>query len=148
MAKKIATALFIVISIIGNAASASSDAKNPTTTFSDSAQESMLVCKLQYRAYAFLVSMGGGEDKADPSDECISSSKISIRPEFKAALSQQAKNKSAQSLLKDYYAAWLSAMDGIKPSSGEREIMYSNRQAETERRLAELWNRFEIEAGI
>lgn len=139
--------LFVIMTMLVISVSFSADVANPSSGALNSSQSNFKTCRLLYEAQAMLIRVGG--KVTDPGvDSCISDFKEKAKPKFKLAVAQFENNKAAQSILKDYYAFWVSAMDGINPSFGEREMAYSNRQAEAERKLNELRSRFEIEVGM
>lgn len=79
--------------------------------------------------------------------KCVKYGKAEVRKTFPAALAAAAKKPDAAKLLKDYYAAWITAIDGIMPNGRELKIAYEQRQIASESKCGEIWNRFEIEAG-
>lgn len=77
---------------------------------------------------------------------CIDTAKKALSPLYKDAVAGVAKNAAAVTAAKEFYAYWMTAMDGIIPSKDERKISYDERQSRMDDRVSELANRLTIEA--
>lgn len=78
---------------------------------------------------------------------CQKEARAELKKIFPKAAAMVSKKPTALKLLKDYYAAFLTALGGIDPEASELETDYEKRQGAAFRKGDEIWNRFEIEAG-
>lgn len=80
------------------------------------------------------------------SKACTESEIEKAKPGFQA-LSPQ-KKSSADSALKDYYAAWIAAMRSVPSLLAGSNDAATRAFTSSKQRLDELWARYEIEAGL
>lgn len=137
----------------------------PTDEFRAATQRNSAACASARRRWEIEASLSVGLARARKSglgelselelselyttiDACQKKAKAEVKKLFPKANAAVANKPTASNLLKDYYAAWLSALDGITPDANERKVDYDNRQGEASRKADAIWNRFEIEAGL
>ena len=95
---------------------------------------------------AELSRLRGGEGKGTPAElACIGDALSSAEGIYKKANAATSKNKAKNALLKDYYATWRTAMNGIQPQMGEIVLSYNRRQGDTSRALNEKGERLKLE---
>lgn len=124
--------------------------KTPVDEFDSSTTYSLLNCSIQTTLAFAKVDAGTFtvEEAQSSIRKCIDDGKSEAKKLFPKANAQVAKKPAASKLLKEYYAVWITALDGVSPNLTERKIDYNRRQSESSRRVKEAWNRFEIEAGL
>lgn len=83
--------------------------------------------------------------KVESSASCVKEKRTLGRAEF-AKYAKMIKKKAALDALKSAQVAYLAAMDGIQPQSGERRGAYEQRQSLLETKLDEAWAKFEVES--
>ncbi len=76
---------------------------------------------------------------------CIPEAKREVEPFYLAANRGLAQKKSAQSLLKDAHAYWLSSVTALLPNSEETKIGYKKRLQQREQGFDEKANRVLLE---
>ena len=76
---------------------------------------------------------------------CISEAKRDVEPFFSAANRALAQRKSAQALLKDAQAYWLSSVTALLPNSDETKFGYKQRLQQREQGFDEKANRVLLE---
>jgi hypothetical protein len=123
---------------------AAEQTQTPVEEFRQLTLKQSFTCQSTQRI-AELNSQLGKAGSANALQDCIDSSKALAKTSFAPALKTVSKNKAAVALLKDYYAAWLTAMDGIVPGAGERNIDYTQRQQAAEGNYKAIWSRFAVE---
>jgi hypothetical protein len=72
-------------------------------------------------------------------------SRAAVKAAYEKAKAQVAGKKEAMSMLKDYYAHWQSAIDGLLPSSDEPAILYESRKQRASDELNRLGDRLALE---
>lgn len=81
-----------------------------------------------------------------PIYDCLATTKENSKLLFTAAIKSIANKPTAQELLKNYYAAWLSALDNVPPLPSERyDNTYRKRQRNVFVKSDEIWTRLKIE---
>jgi hypothetical protein len=127
---------------------ADTEKRTPIVEFRGTSQFHLLTCQIRAKTALIEVELGKIMEPYSPISACIKEGRDALKKLFPRANATVTKNPAASKLLKDYYAAWLSAIDGISPEATERKITYENWQGEAVRKTDEIWNRFEIEAGL
>lgn len=146
--KKTLCALLFMTFLASSAIAEQSEKRTPIDEFRGTTQFQLMKCQLEAKI-AFLKVEGGELQEAYSSiGSCQKDGRSEAKKTFQKANAKVAKNPSASKALKDYYAAWLSALNGITPEPSELKIVYDKRQGDASRRADELWGRFEIEAGL
>jgi hypothetical protein len=142
--KIIPTLALVIVALPGIAAE---EKQTPTDAFRGQTQHQMLMCQTEEKIAVNKAELGeeGGIAKVG---SCIKNAKVEAKKAFGPALKVVAKNREATKLLKDYYAAWITAINGIIPGASETKGGYSRRQAAAEEKYDAIWNRFEVEAGL
>jgi hypothetical protein len=143
--KKIA--LFVTCAILCLNAFAE-ETRTPTDAFRGETQYHAMMCQLKVRSMSNKIELEQAIEPEDSPGKCIKDGKASAKKFYAKALSSVSKNPAASRLLKDYYAVWLTAINGVLPNVSETKVAYGRRQEAIEARYDEIWNRFEIEAGI
>lgn len=78
--------------------------------------------------------------------DCIAKAKEDSKPFYLAALRSISAKPAAQELLKNYYAEWLSAIDGVAPLHSEKTNQpYRGRQRGVFIKSEKIWNRLKVE---
>ncbi|MCC2954532.1 hypothetical protein LK542_02755 [Massilia sp. IC2-477] len=142
--------LFFVLPALFFSAALSAQAtekQTPTDAFRGQTQYQIMMCSLKVKLFASKSTLGTATAEDDPA-KCIKDGKAEVKKFYPAALKNVSKNPSATKLIKDYYAAWLTAFEAVPPRSDELRIDYERRQAASEAKYDEIWNRLEVEAGI
>jgi hypothetical protein len=117
--------------------------------FREQANYHLVMCRLKEKIA--ISKAQAGDSDANPVAEvgsCIRDAKSQVKAMFTPALKQVAKNQPASKLLKYYYGAWLTSINGVMPSPGERKINYEERQTQADERQEAIWNRLEVELGL
>jgi len=96
----------------------------------------------------FLDRAAGQAGTFDRVNECMESSRSLAKTLFPQALGTVSTKPEATKLLKEYYATWLTALNGVPPAIQERKTDYAQRQTLAEQKAEQAWNRFEIEADL
>lgn len=122
--------------------------RSPTDEFRGQTQYQILMCGLKVKLALLRTEASTPQKTEDDPAKCIKDGKAEVKKTFPAALKSVAKNPTAAKLIKDYYASWLTAFDGLLPRAGDLKIDYERRQAANEAKYDEIWNRLEVEAGI
>jgi len=132
--------------------------------------------RVKHLVYAFLIillicSNSFAEEKSNPADQflaitylsrytcklTIGASEISECSEKKIINSKEYyfkakkfvnKNNKATSMIKDYYAYWVTSMRSIMPKNQELELLYEQRIANDDRKLDEMRNRIKLELEL
>jgi hypothetical protein len=142
--KKIATlVLALALSVSAN----SEEKQTSTDAFRGETQYRLLMCQLQVKIAINKIELGESNGLAGVGD-CIKNAKASVKKVFGPALKVASKGPVASKLIKDYYASWLTTIDGVLPGTSERKVDYERRQLAAESKSDEYWNRFEVEAGL
>lgn len=127
---------------------AEEDNRPPLEQFQGGTHFNLLNCQIAALTANAQIALGTLSEPYSTIGICVKEGKAAVKPLFPKAIAPFASKPEASKLLKEYYAQWLTAMDGIKPNIDEREVNYEARQKDGERKLNEAWHRFEIEAGI
>jgi hypothetical protein len=115
--------------------------------FHENTTAALLICRIQLKTALLKLELGD-QSGLDESAKCMRDRRAESKKSFSSALASLSKKPAAAKLLKEYYAVWLGAFNGMMPSSDERKISYEQRQTAAEAKADEAWNRFEIEADI
>ena len=118
--------------------SAAAPQPTPMKTFLDTMQVEFLLCRLT--AENLLLGRGAAQDAL----ACRERAKSEIVPLYGRAQDALREQVSAVALLEELYAAWLRAMDGIVPASGETLPVYIARLNALQRLLTEMRQQLEI----
>lgn len=129
-------------------ATAQEKKRTPLQEFGGTTHFHLMMCQLKATTAFAEVELGRIPEAISPISACRMEAKEAVKPLFAPALAQVGKKPAASKLLKEYYAQWMTLLDGVSPDSGERKIIYERRQGEASRKLDEHWNRFSIEAGL
>lgn len=122
--------------------------RTPIEEFHGEAIYGMLSCQIEVRKALAMVELREQDSIYTTLDPCIDKAKGATKKLFPAALARFAKKPESARLLKDYYAAWLRAMDALRPAADETMRAFQARQAAAQQRAEDIWARFEIEAGL
>lgn len=122
--------------------------QTPADAFRGETQFRAMMCQIKVRTASSKIELGQTVAPEDSPGKCIKDGKASVKKFYAKALSTVSRNPAASRMLKEYYAVWLTAIDGLLPGVSESKNAYGQRQAAIEARYDELWKRFEIEAGI
>lgn len=122
--------------------------QTPTDAFRGETQFRIMMCQIKVRSNSNKIELGQSIAPEDSPGKCIKDGKDSAKKFYAKASAAVAKKPTAVKILKDYYAVWLTAIEGVLPGTSESKGEYGRRQAAIESRYDELWNRFEVEAGI
>lgn len=143
----IAIAISLLISF---SATAENEKRTPIEAFRGTSYFQLLKCSGEAKIAFLKVELGELKELEVYSSisDCQKEARSELKKLFPKASATVAKKPSASKLLKDYYAACLAALDGISPGSSELKFAYEKRQDEAGRKVNEIWNRFEIEAGL
>ena len=104
----------------------SEEKQTPTDAFRGETQHQLFMCRIQEKIAANKIEMGE-TGALSGLGECIKNGKLEVKKTFAPALKVVAKNSAASKILKDYYGAWLTALNGVMPDPGERKIDYERR---------------------
>jgi hypothetical protein len=111
--------------------------KDPVRCYVTEAKGQLVVCSLEIQV-ALLKKQANFAS-------CIENAKQDVDPFFIAARDALAENKSAQGLLKDAHAYWLSSLTALIPSAGERRSQYDRRLQQLQQGFDEKANRLLLE---
>lgn len=138
--------LLITLSlVILHGAVMADEPKTPIEKFRGQTQYQSLICDLEAKLAFGKVDLGEIKTVYEPIGKCLNDGKLAVKTLFPKALASAAKKPSSVKLLKDYYAAWLTAFNSISPRADDRVVDYKSRQAIEESKVNAAWNRFEIE---
>ena len=85
---------------------------------------------------------------ANEISECSEKKIINSKEYYFKAKKFVNKNNKATSMIKDYYAYWVTSMRGIMPENQELELLYEQRIANDDRKLDEMRNRIKLELNL
>lgn len=139
--------LIAIVSSMMMSGAMAEEKQTPLDAFRGETQFRILMCKIKLKS-SLLEAEAGNSVGIGQVGTCIKEGKADVKKKFAPALSSVAKKPAAGKLLKDYYASWLTAFNGIIPEASERKIDYDRRQSVAEAKSEEYWNRFEVEAGV
>ena len=137
-----------VLLTVTSLACAAEEKQTPVEEFRGTTQFQLLQCQLKAKTALLKVEMGELEEAYSEIGACLKEGRTDVKKLFPKANAQVAKKPAASKLLKEYYAVWLTAFDGISPDVSELKIAYDRRQGDASRKAREAWHRFEIEAGF
>lgn len=138
----------IALTFAAGTVSATEEKQTPTDAFRGTTQFQILKCQLSTKSALLQVEMGQLENALPVISACLKEGRADVKKVYGPALAKVSKQPAAAKLLKDYYAAWLTAFDGVSPQPSDTKRSYQQRQEAAETRYDEIWNRFEIEAGL
>jgi hypothetical protein len=139
---------FAVALILAQPITHAEEKSDPLDTFRVQTQFQTLMCRMETHAAILQVQLGKLDDAVPAMRICIKKAKAELKNIYPAALKAVAKKPAAAKLLKDYYASSLTALEGVAPNTSETKQGYAVRQDAADAKNREVWNRFEIEAGI
>lgn len=120
---------------------------SPVEQFHENTTAQLLICRIQMKTA--LLKSEAGEGKAfEAVSKCVKDGRMEAKKSFQPALRSVSKMPTASRLLKEYFAVWLAAFEGLMPNTDELVVTYEQRQASAEIKADEAWNRFEVEAGL
>lgn len=122
--------------------------QTPIEEFRGSTEFGLLSCQIVAKTAFLKVKHGELNEPNSAIGNCLKKERDDVKKLFSRAHDQVAKKPEASRYLKEYYAVWLTALNGILPSENERAIDYERRQGDASRKADEAWNRFEIETGL
>ena len=139
--------IVLYLSFIGinNKVVAEEQEPNPVLVFVLEAQLAFKICKVSMQTDLLGSELGETYPRYY---ECLDNIKAEIKSKYQASKEIVPSNTEAENILKNFYAFWLTAMDGLIPLMDERKIAYENRINENESELARLGKRLEIELGL
>lgn len=136
MRHALAVALFACAGAVGAQDKCTASA---AVCFADSAMGKLHVCQYLSALQLELQNLNG--KRADL--QCIDDDLRAIEPQYTRAIKAA---KGAQSeRLKDFYASWRAAENGIRPSPGEIVIAYKTRQSKAVAALTEKAERIKLD---
>jgi uncharacterized low-complexity protein len=144
---RIAHVILTALSLSAASPLFAAEKRSPTDEFRGQTQYQIMMCSLKVKLSISEAQLGTTKPENDPA-KCIKEGKAEVKKVFPAALKSVSKNPVAGRLIKDYYAAWLTAFDAILPRPDDLKVDYERRQAANEAKYDEVWNRLEIEAGL
>lgn len=144
MLKILAATTLLSIFAIGQA----EEKQTPTDAFRGATQYHILICKIKTQTELNKVELGESANAIEPIAACIKEGRAGAKKAYQPALSKVSKNPAAAKLLKDYYAAWLTSLEGVMPQPSETKLRYSQRLEASEAKYDEIWNRLAVEAGL
>lgn len=111
---------------------------NAIECFVEQASFRFLYCKVTVQAAAAGIAK-------DVATACSHNGKYALTDFYGAALKRLAKNKAAQSMVKDYYAFWRSAMSALVPSGETSRLVWGAQAAQLEAELDRRGERLQLE---
>lgn len=102
-----------------------------------------------YNSCAFLMSsaiMFGDDPHYAGTRACVDREMGKAKADFSTVLSTTP--PSAAPLMKDYFSAWIAAMQSLSSLQYGSKINADRSYSDSKRRLAEMWSRLAIEIGI
>ena len=139
--------LLCALFFIANPQVVAKEAKtNTAIEFMQTANYQLLICGIKAKTAFLEVELGKETSSHSIIGACQKEGRSEVKNLYPKANAQFAKKPAASKALKDFYVAWLAALDGISPSISERKIDYERRQGDASRKADEAWSRFEIEA--
>jgi hypothetical protein len=143
--------IFTAISIASVSFAASAALPKPVEAFYQETNGTIMLCQISEKTALNKAQLSGAPDGLSQAvaeiGKCIREGKATVKAKWPAALALVSKKPTAAKLMKDYYASWISAMDGVMPGLSEPAGRYSQRQESMQAKYEEIWNRFEIESG-
>lgn len=141
--------IWAIVGLLSIFSTANADEKQtPTDAFRGATQFHMLMCKIKTQTEINKVQLGESTNAVPAISSCIKEGRIGAKKAYPPALNAVSKRPAAAKLLKDYYAAWLTAFDSVIPAPNETKAHYEQRLVDAESKYDEIWNRLEIEAGL
>jgi hypothetical protein len=110
--------------------------KSPVKCFATHARAGFAICSMTWK----LALLQGGTDDAAA---CIRGATDAMPPHYQAAMKRLVKNKTGAAMLKDSYALWAAAMNGLIPSG--TKLDYERRTISKEAELDQILKRLELE---
>ena len=77
--------------------------------------------------------------------KCIDESKKSAKKDYSELIDTINKNEKVNSMVKDYYAFWITSMDAIIPVNDELKFRYKERIDQDRKKLSEMSERIKLE---
>lgn len=128
---------FLIILLICSNSFAKEKQENPVPFFLAVTIMSRDICKLTAESNTYsAISESISKGIEEPKKYYVESTKFLI------------KNKKATSMIKDYYAYWITSMRAIMPENQELELLYKQRIANDDRKLEEMRNRIRLELNL
>lgn len=125
---------------------------DPVTGYYQASNYAMLSCSMSLKlAISLAEAKSAGADVPASDDPtlsdwlgCIKRNKTDLKTQYETAL-KTVKKPGAKAALKEHFIAIMTNLDEIDPRANEIKIDYNRRQSTNEQKLAERWNRFEVE---
>src|ERR1041385_5566460 len=108
----------------------------------------LMMCRIETKTAIMQIEAGTSDDAGKKIGTCIRNGLAEAKKAFPAALAKVSKKPGTAKLLKDYYAGWVAALNGVSPGVNELRVIYEQRQLQADAKQDEAWSRFEIEAGL
>jgi hypothetical protein len=118
-----------------SAAACAAETKNPLECYVTVANARLFICQLSAENAALRQALY----------TCDIETKAEMKPYYDLASSSLAKNKKALELLKDYAAAWQTALAAMTPGQSETQREYHARVEALQRKVEERGNRLLLE---
>lgn len=121
--------------------------KSPAECLASGPKATAAGCLVQNAQSRFILcsfSMNGIRLGLKPSPECALAGPGRLTEHYEATVASFSANPAAQSMTKDYYAFWLSAMGSLMPGS-EREAVWRARVDKMQFELTQMGNRLKLE---
>lgn len=138
------TCAFAAVISSASLASSAETQIDPVERYRKNTSFHILSCRMSFQLEQMNAQLGKATEEGDSLRNCIAAAKPNAKDNFDAALSAVA-DPEAKEALKSYHVAFVVALEGIEPATGERKISYEVRQSSLDSRLDEAWARFEIE---
>lgn len=143
--KSLTTILAVILIVMSSLATAEEpDESTPVEYYKEAGKFSLIRCNLFLSSARITAESGKAQDEKSDYAGCIEHEKATAKKNLVKALRTLKKSK-AQESLKSYHVAFVTALEGIRPGSNEREISYEQRQQALKEKLTEAWARFEVE---
>jgi hypothetical protein len=116
-----------------------------TSSFIGSSVLEKYTCALEAQSASMKVEMG--YDRATTElgvSNCIKTNEEDVQKRYEELVAGLS-SESSRAELKDYYAAWLTAIESVLPNFGETREELSARQDESDAKLQLLGNRLRVE---
>jgi hypothetical protein len=148
MLLRLASAIAIILLLLPTIAKAETDKRTPLEVFRGDSQYQLFKCSIDAKTAILQVSIGELVEPSATIISCQQSARSTLKKSFPKALASLPKKRAAAQMLKDYYAACLSALNGMLSQVEELKFIYESRQGDAMRKVDDSWTRFEIETQL
>lgn len=130
--------------LLGTQRWAAGQATTPLDEYRSTVAGSQMLCELTLYNRQLNVQIGAPQDEKSDVGACIVKETVEAKRRLDVAL-KTLKKPAAREALKNVHVAYVTAIEGVHPSNGERKVQYEARQASLRDKVTAAWARFDVE---